>query len=402
MTDDELHEYARLILDVGLGFRAGKDLAINAHLEHAPLARAVCEEAYARGADYVDIWYWDPHGKASRLRHAPAETLARVPSWLDQRYQDLGERQGALVNIVGDPDPDLLAGIDPARAGLDRMPGLASRYYLQTHALVEWAIACYPTPMWAERVLGVPDADALWDRLRTLLRLDTEDPVNAWRERMAELDARCARLNDERFDAIHLAGPGTDLLVGLGARHRWGTAEIVSRSGIRHIAALPTEEIFTTPDPQRTAGTVRASMPLSLGGTIIRDLELHWVDGRIVEVSASTGADVVRANIALDDGANRLGELALVDDSSRIQQSGLLYYDTLLDESAASHLAWGSSIPDGILDYDPTRPETGEDLPINHSGTHVDFMFGGASVDITGIRADGAEVPVMAGNHWVL
>lgn len=402
MIEDELREYARVILEVGLGFQAGKVLAINGHLEHAPLARAIAEEAYARGAEYVDIWYWDPHGKASRLRHAPTETLAQVPSWLDYRYRTLGERAGALVNIAGDPEPDVLAGIDAGRAGLDRMPGLTSRFVIQMHAEVEWTFACCPTPAWAERVLGVGDADALWRHLFTALRLDEPDPVAAWRARMAELDARCAALNEERFDAIRLEGPGTDLFVGLPARHRWGTSEVVSRSGIRHVACVPTEEIFTTPNPERTSGTVRASKPLALGGTVIRDLELRWVDGRIVEVSASTGADVVRANIALDDGASRLGELALVDDSSRLQQSGLLFYDTLLDESAASHLAWGSSIPNGILDYDPTRPETRENLPINRSATHVDFMFGSDEVDVTGIRADGTEQRLMAGTRWVL
>lgn len=402
MTDEELARYARVVLAVGLDLRPGKDVAINAMIEHAPFARALAEEAYKNGARYVDLWYWDPHAKASRLRHAPTETLHETPAWLDARYADLAARQGTIVNVVGDPAPDLLSDADPARAGLDRMPGLQSRFDVQQNGSVEWTFAAYPTAAWARRVLGAPDVDALWEHLARLMRLDEPDPVAAWRARMDALTARCDALTAQQFSAIHLRGGATDLHVSLPARHRWGTAEIVSRAGIRHVAALPTEEIFTTPDPTGTRGTVAASRPLALSGTVVHDLQLDFGDGgRVTAVRASTGADVVRGHLAADDGASRLGELALVDDASRIQRSGLLFYETLLDESAASHVAWGSGIPDGHQDYDPRQPETERDLPINRSATHTDFCFGCPGVDVDGLTAGGARVPLMRGERWV-
>jgi aminopeptidase len=401
MTTDELNEYAAVVLEVGLAFAPGKELAIDALIEQAPFARALAEQAYARGAHYVDIWYWEPFAKASRLRHAPTDSLGYVPGWLNRRYRELAERRGTLINVVGDGSPDLLADLDPSRAGLDHMPGLTSRFEIEERGEVEWTFACYPTPAWAELVLGEPDVERLWGHIRTIMRLDRPDPVGAWRDRMAELNERSDRLTDTDFDEIHLQGPGTDLRVGMLPRHRWGPAEIVSRAGIRHVACLPTEEIFTTPDPTRTHGTVSATRPLSLRGTVVRDLRLRFVDGRIVEAQASSGADVVRRHIALDEGASRLGELALVDDSSPLQQSGLLFYETMLDESAASHIAWGSGIPNGHQDYDPTRPETDESLPINRSATHTDFVFGGPEVTVTGVRAGGDREPLMVGERWV-
>ncbi|MCW2987013.1 MAG: aminopeptidase [Conexibacter sp.] len=402
MTSDELDEYARVVLEVGLDLRPGKVVAVNAMVEHAPFVRALCEQAYAGGARYVDVWYWEPQGKAARLRHAPAETLREVPAWLDARYRELAAVQGTIVNVVGDPAPDLLADADPARAGLDRMPGLQSRFDVQADGEVEWTFACCPTAAWAQRVLGEPDVERLWQHIRRVMRLDAPDPVAAWKARMAELHERCARLTEEAFSAMHLQGEDTNLTVGLLPRHRWGTAELVSRAGIRHIAALPTEEIYTTPDPTRTSGTVAASRPLALGGTVVRDLQLDFAEGRIVAVRASAGADVVRGHLATDDGASLLGEIALVDDSSPLQQSGILFYETLLDESAASHLAWGSGIPDGHQDYDPQRPGSAAALPINRSATHTDFCFGGPGVDVTAIRAGGERVPLMRGERWVL
>jgi aminopeptidase len=402
MNERELRRYARVILEVGVALRPGQDLAINAYVEHADFARILCDEAYRAGAELVDIWYWDPHAKLARLSHAPRESLSRTPEWLDARYRGLADNGGALINLAGDPQPDLLRDVDPARAGLDRMPALASRFAIQTRNEVQWCFAAVPTEGWARQVLGTPDVDALWHHLAAVLRLDAPDPVAAWWARMDELLVRCAVLDEERFDGLHYVGPGTDLRVGLPAGHRWGTAQLEARNGVRHIATLPTEEIFTTPDPTRTEGTVRASRPLALGGALVEGLELRFAGGRIAEVSASRGAEVVRAQLAIDDGAARLGEVALVDDTSPIQQSGVLFYDTLLDENAASHLAWGDGIPDGHRDYESSRPETLAGLPINHSATHVDFMIGSPELTVTGVRADGSRRVILDGERWAL
>lgn len=403
MTDEELAEYARVVLAVGLDLRPGKEVAVNALIEHAPFARALAEQAYEMGARYVDLWYFDPHAKRSRLRHAPPNSLHETPEWLDARYAALARTQGTIVNVVGDPEPDLLRDVDPARAGRDRMPGLQSRFDVQQDGSTEWTFAAYPTAAWAQRVLGAPDVEQLWSVLRRLMRLDEPDPVAAWKARMAELDARCAALTDAQFAAVHLHGAnGTDLHVTLPPRHRWGTAEIVSRAGLRHVAALPTEEIFTTPDPRGTRGRVVATRPLALGGTVVQGLQLDFGDdGRVTEVRAEHGAEVVRGHLKSDDGASLLGELALVDDQSRIQRSGLLFYETLLDESAASHVAWGSGIPDGHQDYDPLHPETAVGLPINRSATHTDFCVGGPGVDVDALTAEGERVPLMRGDVWV-
>ena len=361
------------------------------------------------GARYVDVWYWDPHAKASRLRHAPTDTLHETPPWLDARYAALAARSGTIVNVVGDPEPDLLADVDPARAGLDRMPGLRSRFDVQQNGAVEWTFAAYPTAAWAQRVLGTPDVDALWRHLRRLMRLDEPDPVAAWRARMDDLTARCDALTAQQLTAVHLHGGATDLHVQLPPRHRWGTAEIVSRAGIRHVAALPTEEIFTTPDPRGTRGRIADLAPArALRAPSIEGLQLDFGDdGRSPTCAPPRAPTSSAATSPTDDGASRLGELALVDDASRIQQSGLLFYETLLDESAASHVAWGSGIPDGHQDYDPTRlggDGFERDLPINRSATHTDFCFGGPGVDVDGLRARGDgfdRVPLMRGERYV-
>lgn len=399
---EQLRRYAAVALDVGVGLRAGKELAINAHVEHAPFARVLCEEAYARGASYVDLWYWDPHAKASRLRHAPTDTLARVPGWLDERYRSLGERAGAVINLVGDPEPGLMDGVDPTRAGLDRMPGLTSRFHVQMTGLVEFTTMPCATDGWAEQVLGRRDAAALWNVLFDLTRLDADDPVQAWQERIAELERRSAALNHARFDALHYRGPGTDLRVGLAKRHVWGSARVTSRDGISHVPALPTEEIFSMPDPQRADGHISATKPLELGGTLVEGLRLRMEGGRIVEATADHGVDVVRANLDLDEGARRLGEVALVDGSSRLTQSGLTFFHTLLDESAACHLAWGRTIPDAHLDYDPAKPDETAELGLNESGTHIDFMVGGPAVTVSGVWSDGSERVILADDEWQL
>jgi len=402
MTEQELRRYAAVILEVGVALQPGQDLAINAHLAHARFARLLCDEAYRRGAALVDLWYWDPHTKLARLEHAPTDTLSRTPEWLDDRYRELANRRGALVNLTGDPDPDLLGNVDPARAGLDRMPGLTSRFEVQSRNEIQWCFAAVPSEGWARQVFGEPDVLRLWKELAAVMRLGSDDPVQAWWRRMDELNARCRALDEQRLDALHYLGPGTDLHVGLPARHRWGTAQLQARSGVRHVAALPTEEVFTTPDPTRTEGTVRASRPLALGGTLVEDLELRFAAGRITDVHACQGADVVRAQVNLDAGASHLGEVALVDDTSLLQRSDILFYDTLLDESASCHIAWGGGIPEGHLDYDPQRPETLEKLPINRSATHVDFIIGGPELTVTGIGPDGSRRLILEGEHWAL
>lgn len=397
----ELARYADVVFDVAVPILADDRVLINAEIEHAPLARALTEAAYARGARYVDIWYFDPYAKRSRVQHAEEATLSEVPAWLDARNEELARHCGVLVNLRGAAAPDLLAGQDPVRAGLDRMPYLTSRQRLQLENLVRWVIVPYPTAEWAHAIFGEPDEARLWECLRPILRLDRPDPVAAWKQRIAELLARAEVLNGMRLDSVRFEGPGTDLTVGLLPDAHWTAARLESVKGHVFQANIPTEEVFTTPDHRRVEGTVRSTRPLSLNGNVIRDLELTFTGGIVTEVRAGSGADVVRTHQATDPGAARLGELALVDGSSPVGQSGVTYLETLLDENATCHLAWGAGLPPGVPAHLRTldasaRAEAG----INVSGVHVDFMVGGPDVTVTGIGHDGGRIELLRNDEW--
>ncbi|MFF0306902.1 aminopeptidase [Streptosporangium sp. NPDC004379] len=396
----DLSGYADVVFDVAVPLLADDRVLINAEIGHAPLARALAEAAYARGARYVDVWYFDPYVKRSRVRHAATASLAEVPSWLDARNDELGRESGVLVNIRGAAAPDLLAGLDPVRVGLDRMPALTSRQRLQLDNLVRWTIVPCPTPEWARAVFGEPDQARLWRHLRRVLRLDEPDPREAWRQRIVELLDRARRLTEMRLDAVRFEGPGTDLTIGLLPDAHWTAARLEDVQGRPFQANLPTEEVFTTPDYRRVDGTVRATRPLSLDGTVIRDLELTFADGVVTGVRASAGADVVRAHQATDAGAARLGELALVDGSSRVGESGITFMETLLDENATCHLAWGAGLPPGVPAHlrtdDPARLDA---AGVNTSRVHVDFMVGGSDVTVTGL-GPGGKVVLLRDDAW--
>ncbi|MBB6037823.1 aminopeptidase [Phytomonospora endophytica] len=399
---DDLTAYADLVLEVGVPVRTDDLVVINAEIEHAPLARALAEGAYARGVRYVDIWYFDVHAKRSRIRHADAATLPEVPSWLDHRNHELGERQGVIINICGDADPDLLSDVDPARAGLDRMPGLASRYHLQTNDLVCWTFVAYPGPGWARAVFGEPDTARLWGHLKHFLRLDEPDPVRAWRTHLARLGDRAAVLNDHAFDAVHFEGPGTDLTIGLIPSATWDVVGFHAADGRFYVPCLPSEEIFTAPDHRRVDGTVRSTRPLALAGSLVRDLELTFSGGLVTDVRASSGADVVRGHQASDLGAARLGEVALVDGTSPIGRSGETFLETLLDENATCHLAWGAGLPQAISGADKMTHEERDALGLNVSKVHTDFMVGGPDVTVTGVHTDGSRRTILEADVWLL
>ena len=400
MREQELRDYAAIVLEIGVDLQPGQDVAINAFVEHVEFARILADEAYKRGAELVDPWYWDAQVKRSRLLHAPEASLGRTPAMLDTRYEDLAARKGALINIVGDPDPDVLSGIDPRRAGLDRMPGLASRFRVQARELVSWTIVPFPTDGWAKAVLGVADADLLWEKLKPTLRLDRDDPVAAWKSHIATMRERASRLDDLSLDAIHYEGPGVDLTVGLHPCHFWRVGAVPTTPGNWRVVNIPTEELFTAPDPARADGVIRASMPLALSGSLVEGLVLRFEGGQIVEVQADTGADIIRGYIATDPGASRLGEVALVDATSPIRQSGVIFLNTLLDENATCHIAFGDGIRTAVRGYDSANPPSDEEIGVNVSKTHIDFMVGSPDVTVTGVTASGARHTLLRDDHW--
>ena len=399
MDQQTLSRYAKLIVEVGANVQPGQIVWIIAEPRAAPLVRLVAAEAYKRGAKFVDPWYFDPYVKRIRLERAPEDTIDFVPSWYGSRLLALGEGHGVRIAITPQIPPGLLDGIDPARAGRDALPATKENFDVINARTTNWTVVPWAVPEWACLVHpGVDDETAmakLWEQLIYTLRLDEPDAAEAWRVRLGQLHDAGMRLNERQFDAVRFKGPGTDLTVGLLPTSRFGsdTPGMQTIDGIIHSPNLPTEEVTTTPDPMRADGIVTATKPLDVAGTVIRDLQIRFEGGRAVDVQGEN-ADALRSRIAKDDGASRLGEVALVDREGRIDKTGTVFFNTLLDENAASHLALGNAYATHVGEADRDR--------INKSAIHVDFMIGSDDVTVTGLTKDGAEVPILVGGSWQL
>jgi aminopeptidase len=386
-VDEELLErYAELIVGFGANVQPDQVLAIEGPLEAAPLVRRIARLAYGRGARYVDVAYFDAQVKRIRVESAPDDSLEWVPPWLGRRMLDLGDLDAARVVLSPFIPPGALDGLDPERAGRDRLPTLPELFKVVDDRSVAWTISPYVTEAWARLVfpeLGPEEA------------VEAPDPAAAWERRIDEIWQVASRLDKLGLDALHFVGPGTDLTVGLLPSSHFAKegGSSITRTGIKHVPNLPTEELYTTPDPVRTDGVVASTKPLDVGGAIVQGLRVRFEGGRAVEIDADANAEALRRQCATDEGAARLGEVALVDGESRIGRLGRTFFNTLLDENAASHIALGDAYSSPIADP--------ADLPrINESEIHVDFMIGSDDVTVSGVTRGGDEFPLLVGGAW--
>jgi aminopeptidase len=412
--DQMLRAYAELTVKIGLNLQPGQRLLIigpvangGCSLEAAPLVRQITAAAYDAGAQLVETLWGDESLLATRLTHARRDSFDQFSAWLPDALVEHVEAGHAMLSIYAN-DPDQLKAFAPdVVSALQQATARAVRPFREqiSRNRTNWGVVAAAAGTWAARVYPeLPSAEqvpALWSAIERLCRLDRPDPIAAWETHLAELAARTDHLNAKQYSALRYSGPGTALTIGLPAGHVWVGGRSASAAGIRFAPNLPTEEVFTMPHKDRVDGTVRSTKPLSYGGTLIEGFSLTFTEGRVVNVTAEKGEDVLRQLVTMDAGAAQLGEIALVPHNSPVAQTGVLFYNTLFDENAASHVALGAAYKFTLRGGETMSDEAFEQAGGNRSATHVDFMIGSPELDVDGVLEGGAAEPVMRNGDWV-
>ena len=403
---EKLDRLAEVAVKVGLQLQAGQDLVMTAPMAALPLARRIAEHAYRAGAGLVAPFFADEELTLARYRYGADAGFDRAAGWLYEGMAKAFSNGAARLAIAGD-NPMLLSQEDPAKvARVNKANSIAYQPALEKIAGfdINWNIVAYPTPSWARQVFPNDDEDVavakLADAIFAASRVDVDDPVAAWRDHNAALRKRTEWMNGKAFHALRFTGPGTDLTVGLADGHEWHGGASTAKNGITCNPNIPTEEVFTTPHARRVEGHVTSTKPLSHQGTLIDDISVRFEGGRIVEAKASRGAEVLAKVLDTDEGARRLGEVALVPHSSPISRSGLLFFNTLFDENAACHIALGQCYSKCFVDGAQLSPDQIAAQGGNNSFIHIDWMIGSDKIDIDGLAADGSATPVMRKGEW--
>ena len=402
----KLDKLAEVAIKVGLQLQPGQDLVLTAPLAALPLVRRIVEHAYKAGAGIVQPIFADEEITLARYKYAASESFDRAPGWLYEGMAKAFSGNAARLAISGD-NPMMLAGQDADKVSrANRATSMAYKPALEkiTGFDINWNIVSYPNTSWAKLVF--PDdpeevaVKKLADAIFAASRVDVEDPIGAWKAHNAKLKERWTWLNGHTFASLHYSGPGTDLTIGLADEHRWKGGSSEAKNGITCNPNIPTEEVFTTPHARRVEGYVRSTKPLSHNGTLIENIEVRFEGGKIVSAKASKGEAVLNKLMDTDEGARRIGEVALVPHSSPISKSGVLFYNTLYDENAACHIALGQCYADCFVNGTKMSQDEIAARGGNKSLIHIDWMIGSGQIDIDGIRQDGSKVPVMRKGEW--
>ena len=403
-----LEDYADLAVRVGVNLQPGQRLMVRAPIETAPLVQKIAKCAYKAGSPLVSVLYNDDELSLTRFKYAPKGSFGTFPEWEADALLECAKRGDAFIRVSA-TDPDLLKDQDPddvstaIRSAQQHMSEYM-RYPMSDR--IPWLVMSVPIPSWAKKVFPDLDEEAamdkLWEMIFKTCRIDMEDPIAAWQEHIVKMKVCSDYLNEKAYDQLHYTGEGTDLTLGLPKGHIWKSAQSTAKSGILFVANLPTEEVFTLGDRNRADGVVRSSKPLNYGGTVIDNFTLHFKDGKVVDVKAEQGEDTLRKLIETDEGSSRLGEIALVSHQSPISQSGLLFYNTLFDENAASHLALGRAYRFTLEGGKEMSNEAFIEAGGNDSLVHVDFMIGNATMNVDGITVKGEREPLIRNGEWVV